>query len=223
MQGVNLIITITDRSRADGFSQWFRSRGVSLVLSALGEGTASTEVLDFLGLEATEKAVLFCVAPRSPRMVRQAARELWLDVPGQGILMTVPVNSIGGVTAKEYLLHEQEGEDTMDQEITHDLIVVITNQGCTDLVMEAAQGAGATGGTVLHAKGIGTELVQKFFGVSIASEQEMLFILTRSDAKNAIMKAVMARAGIQTAAQSLVFSLPVNDVAGLREPDREDP
>lgn len=40
--------------------------------------------------------------------MRQAARDLWLDVPGQGVLMTVPVNSIGGSTAKEYLLHEQE-------------------------------------------------------------------------------------------------------------------
>ena len=199
MQGVDLIITITDRSRAEQFASWFRSHGISLVLTALGRGTATTEVLDFLGLEATEKAVLFCVAPRSPRMVRQAARELWLDIPGQGVLMTVPVNSIGGPTAKEYLLHEQEGEAAMEREITHDLIVVIANQGSTDLVMDAAREAGATGGTAIHAKGTGTELVQKFFGVSIASEQEMVFILTRSEAKKPIMKAIMAKAGIQSA------------------------
>ena len=217
MQGVNLFITITDRSRADQFASWFRSHGISLVLTVLGEGTATTEVLDYLGLEATEKAVLFCVAPRSPRMVRQAARELWLDVPGQGVLMTVPVNSIGGSAAKEYLLHEQEGEAAMEREITHDLIVVITNQGYTDLVMDAARQAGATGGTAIHAKGIGTELVQKFFGVSIASEQEMIFILTKAEAKKPIMKAIMAKAGIQSPAQSLVFSLPVEGVAGLRE------
>ena len=217
MQGADLIITITDRSRADQFASWFRSRGITLVLTALGQGTATTEVLDFLGLEATEKAVLFCVAPRSPRMVRQAARELWLDVPGQGVLMTVPVNSIGGSTAKEYLLHEQEGEAAMEQASTHDLIVIIANQGSTDLVMDAAREAGATGGTVIHAKGTGTDLVRKFFGVSIASEQEMVFILSRSDAKNAIMRAIMAKAGLQSPAQSLVFSLPVEGVAGLRE------
>ncbi|MBM6852337.1 P-II family nitrogen regulator [Oscillibacter valericigenes] len=222
MQGVDLIITITDRSRAEQFASWFRSHGISLVLTALGRGTATTEVLDFLGLEATEKAVLFCVAPRSPRMVRQAARELWLDIPGQGVLMTVPVNSIGGPTAKEYLLHEQEGEAAMEREITHDLIVVIANQGSTDLVMDAAREAGATGGTAIHAKGTGTELVQKFFGVSIASEQEMLFILTRSDTKKPIMKAIMAKAGIQSPAQSLVFSLPVGDIAGLRELDQSE-
>ena len=204
MQGVDLFITITDRSRAEQFAAWFRTHGISLVLTALGQGTATTEVLDFLGLEATEKAVLFCVSPRSPRLVRQAARDLWLDVPGQGVLMTVPVNSIGGSTAKEW-------------EIAHDLIVVIANQGSTDLVMDAAREAGATGGTVIHAKGTGTDLVRKFFGVSIASEQEMVFILARSEAKKPIMKAIMAKAGIQSAAQSLVFSLPVGDIAGLRE------
>ena len=222
MQGVDLFITITDRSRADQFASWFRSKGISLVLTALGQGTATTEVLDFLGLEATEKAVLFCVSPRSSRMVRQAAMDLWLDVPGQGVLMTVPVNSIGGVTAKEYLLHEQEGESAMEREITHDLIVVITNQGYTDLVMDAAREAGATGGTVIQATGTGTELVQKFFGVSIATEQEMIFILTRSETKKAIMKGIMAKAGIQSAAQSLVFSLPVGDIAGLREVDQPE-
>ena len=217
MQGVNLIVTITDRSRADDFAAWFQGHGVSLVLTVLGQGTASAEILDFLGLMATEKAVLFCVAPRSPQMVRQAARELWLDVPGQGILMTVPVNSIGGVTTKEFLLREQEGENVMEQEITHDLIVVITNQGYTDLVMEASQEGGATGGTTVHAKGVGTEMVQKFFGVSIASEQEIVFILTHSEKKNDIMKSIMAKAGIQSPAQSLLFSLPVEDVAGLRD------
>ena len=42
--------------------------------------------------------------------------------------------------------------------------------------MEAARGAGATGGTTIHAKGTGMELAKKFFGVSIASERELVFI-----------------------------------------------
>ena len=66
------------------------------------------------------------------------------------------------------------------------------------------------------------KLLSKFFGVSIASEQEMLFILTRSDTKKPIMKAIMAKAGIQSPAQSLVFSLPVGDIAGLRELDQSE-
>lgn len=214
------MITITDRSRGGEFAAWFQSQGIPLVLTALGRGTATTEILDCLGLEATEKAVLLCVAPRSPRLVRRAAKELWLDIPGRGVLMTVPVFSIGGATARDYLL-QQEAEESMEKEQTHELIIVITNQGCTDKVMDAARAAGATGGTSVHAKGTGAELARKFLGVSIAAERELIFILARREDRSPIMKAVMSQAGIHSAAQSLAFSMPVSDIAGLRQFDAE--
>ena len=209
------MITITDRNRSGEFAAWYQSQGIPLVLTALGRGTATTEILDCLGLEATEKAVLLCMAPRSPQLVRRAARELWLDVPGRGILMTVPVSSIGGAAARDYLL-QREAEEYMEQKLTHELLIVITNQGCTDQVMDAARSAGATGGTSIHAKGTGTELARKFFGVSIAAEKELVFIVAAAESRRDIMKAVMAQAGMQTKAQSLVFSLPVSEIAGLR-------
>ncbi len=221
MGGAVLMITITDRSRCGEFAAWYQEQGIPLVLTALGSGTATTEILDCLGLEATEKAVLFCVAPHSPQLVRRAEKALWLDVPGRGILMTVPVSSIGGAAARDYLL-QQEAEKSMEKEITYELLVVITNQGYTDMVMDAARAAGATGGTAVHAKGTGTELAKKFFGVSIAAEKELIFILTLEETRVPIMKAIMAQAGMQTEAQSLVFSLPVSDIAGLRRLDGEN-
>ena len=213
------MITITDRNRSGEFAAWYQSQGIPLVLTALGRGTATTEILD--GLEATEKAVLLCMAPRSPQLVRRAARELWLDVPGRGILMTVPLSSIGGAAARDYLL-QREAEEYMEQKLTHELLIVITNQGCTDQVMDAARSAGATGGTSVHAKGTGTALARKFFGVSIAAEKELVFIVARTENRREIMKAVMAQAGMQTKAQSLVFSLPVSDIAGLRKLEDEE-
>ena len=216
MGGADLMITITDRSRGGEFAAWFQGQGVPLVLTLLGQGTATTEILDCLGLEATEKAVLLCVTPHSPRLVRRAARELWLDVPGRGILMAVPISSVGGARARDYLLSWQAEEDDMDKEITHELIVVIANRGHTDQVMDAARSAGAAGGTTIHAKGTGTELARKFFGVSLAAEKEIVFILAKEADRKPIMKAVIAQAGMQTKAQAVVFSLPVTDLAGLR-------
>lgn len=221
MGKADFVITITDRGRCEEFSAWFREQGIPLVLTALAQGTATTEILDCLGLEDTEKAVLFCVTGRGSHLVRKAARELWLDVPGRGILMTVPLSGIGGVVARDYLLQQEEAEETVEKELTHELIVVITNQGYTDKVMDAARGAGATGGTALHAKGTGTELAKKFFGVSIAAEKELIFILAQTETRKPIMKAIMQEAGMKTEAQSLVFSLPVSDLAGLRQLDVE--
>ena len=217
MDRADLMIVITDRSRGGDFAAWFQAQGATLILSALGRGTAATEVLDYLGLEATEKAVLLLAAPRSRRLVRRAARELWLDVPGRGILMAVPISSVGGARARDYLLSWQaEEDDDMERDITHELIVVIANRGHTDQVMDAARSAGAAGGTTIHAKGTGTELARKFLGVSLAAEKEILFILAREADRKPIMKAVMTQAGMHTKAQAVTFSLPVTDLAGLR-------
>lgn len=216
MAGAVLMIAITDRKLSGEFAAWFQNQGASLVLSALGQGTATTDVLDTLGLEATEKAVLLLAAPRSSRLVRRAARDLWLDVPGRGILMAVPISSVGGAKARNDLLQWQAEEDDMNKEITHQLIVVITNRGHTDQVMDAARSAGAAGGTTIQAKGTAAQAARKFFGVSLAAEKEIVFILAREADRKPIMKAVMAQAGMQTKAQSVTFSLPVTDLAGLR-------
>ena len=221
MGGAVLMITITDRSKGEKFANWYRAQGIPLVMTALGNGTATTEILDYLGLEATEKAVLFCVTARSPRLVRKAAKDLWLDVPGNGILMTVPISSMG-VFAKDYLLQGQEAEEIMETKQTHELIVAIAKQGHTDEVMNAARSAGATGGTVVHAKGTGTDQAKKFFGVSIASARELVFILAKEENRKDIMKAIIARAGMKTDAEAMVFSMPVSDIAGLRQLDTEE-
>ena len=82
--------------------------------------------------------------------------------------------------------------------------------------MDAARSAGAYGGTVIHAKGTGMELAEKFMGVSLASEKELVLIVTQTELKNPIMQAIMKDAGLQTKAKSIAFSLPVTDTAGLR-------
>ena len=99
---------------------------------------------------------------------------------------------------------------------THELIVVIAEQGYTELIMNAARTAGAYGGTIIHAKGTGQAAAEKFLGVSISNEKEILFIVTKTEQKNSIMQAIMKDAGLDSKAKSITFSLPVTDTAGLR-------
>ena len=103
----------------------------------------------------------------------------------------------------------------------YELIVVILNEGHSDMVMDAARSAGAGGGTVLHAKGTGSKRGEKFFGVSLADEKDMVYIIAYADEKAAIMRAINENAGPGTKAGAICFSLPVSSVAGLRERDEE--
>ncbi len=104
----------------------------------------------------------------------------------------------------------------------HELIIVILNEGHTDLVMDAARSAGAGGGTVLHAKGTAAEEARKFLGVALAAEKEMILLLLRQEARRPVMKAIMDRAGVRSPAHTILFSMPVEDIAGMKSMMRED-
>ena len=110
----------------------------------------------------------------------------------------------------------EKGEESTLKDTTHELLVVISNQRYGDLVMDAARSAGAPGGTVIHAKGTGMERAEQFLGISLAAEKELTFIVVKSQQKNAIMQSIMEKAGMETKAKSIVFSLPVTSTAGLR-------
>ena len=102
------------------------------------------------------------------------------------------------------------------KETKHELIVAIANYGYNTQVMKAAEEGGATGGTVLHGKGVGMKRAEQFLGVSLVSEKEVIFIVAKSEQKNAIMSAIMEKAGLTSKAGTIVFSLPVTSTAGLR-------
>lgn len=221
MQGVYAIITIANRHREDALMRFFRESGVSAVMSLPGEGTATNDILDMLGLEETGKAVFFTLATRDVKqcVMRDLVYRMMIDAPGAGVALSVPVDSIGGTIALKVLLGDQRlnsSEEKAMNDMPYALITVIANSGCTDMVMDAARAGGATGGTVLHAKGAGAEHAEKFFGMSIADEKEMILIAAEKRSCADIMKAIMAQAGANTRAHAICFSMPIDQIAGFR-------
>jgi nitrogen regulatory protein PII len=145
--------------------------------------------------------------------------ELDIGAMGNGVAVFVPIDGIGGMSAVKYFVGEKEidkEKEDMIQESKNVLIITVVDKGNTDLVMDAAREAGASGGTVVKAKGTGAEIA-KFFGVSISEEKEMVYIVSSRKGRDDIMKAIMEKAGGKTEAHGVVFSLPVDGVIGIRE------
>lgn len=218
---INLMTTIVDRKSVKKYHELYELNDHTVMFACLGDGTVSNDVLDYLGLDSSEKAVLFHVVQDTEwiEIKRQLERVLKIDAPGEGIAFTIPISSIGGRKPMQYLLegreYQMEEESTL-KNTTHELIIAIAESGYTELIMSAAREAGAYGGTVVHAKGTGIAAAEKFMGVTIAAEKEMVFIVTKTELKNPIMKSIMEKAGLNTKAKAIVFSLPVTDTAGLR-------
>ncbi len=214
------VMSVVDRSKAPTMHKIHEELHFSLVMENWGVGTATSEHLLLYDLQQTEKAVFTTVATResAQQLFRFAEEKLYIDIPGNGVMLSVPLKSVGGGRSLTALTEGQEvrgGKPSM--EFKHELIIVILAEGQSDAVMEVAREAGAGGGTVIHAKGTGTEKVQKFMGVSLAQEKDMIYILASAEAKGGIMQAISEKCGRGTPADAICFSLPVSAVAGLRQ------
>ena len=221
MYTLSLMVTIISRNFTRKFVDFYENAGLPVSVVTLGNGTASSEVLDYFGLDGSEKSVLFHVVTQEKwkDVKRQLRLEMNIDIPGIGIAFLVPLSSIGGTKALRYLTAGQDyvkGEESTLKDTKYELLVAISNQGYTEQIMDAARKVHAAGGTVIHAKGTGSHLAEKFMGVTLVPEKEMIFIVVRSDRKNDIMRAIMDEAGPGTKAGAVVFSLPGTDTAGMR-------
>lgn len=227
MNELYMMVMITNRGVRGRMLPFLEKNNIQVTFATLGTGTANSAILDYFGMEASEKAVYFALVTWDTwRNFHKALyNEMKIDIAGRGIAFLIPLSSIGGKKTLQYLTAGQEiiiKEESTLKNTDFELLITIANSGHIDTIMDVARSAQAPGGTVIHAKGTGKEQAKKFLGISLAEEKEIIFIVVRSRQKNRIMRAIMEQAGTGTSAGAIAFSLPVTAVAGLRLLEEED-
>jgi len=233
---LKFIFFIVDWKDAHTISGVLEDEKVRFHFISKGRGTAVSEILDLLGIGASDKAIITCLeqAVLVPVLLKEVRRKLRHTSPGAGIAFTIPLSAVNdpvlllfkqSILKNEKILAEwsanppeiktDEHGGNMSVEYSHDLIISIVNHGFSDDFMNTARAAGATGGTVINARGQAHQGAVKFFGVSVQDEKEMIIILTKREKKVDIMKAVSEAHGLNTKAQGLIFSLPVDNTLSL--------
>lgn len=215
---MNYVISICNPRSADTLTDICSQLNFSAITALHGRGTAVKSMLDILGIESSEKRIVFAVADnaKTERLIELAKEKLYIGVPGHGMIVAVPIKSVGGGRIMAYLNGgESDAKYTPKLNYSYELIVAVTNEGMADSVMNVARSVGAAGGTVLHGKGTGITGDEKFLNVSIAKEKEVILIVAKSEKKAEIMTTIVEKVGPTTEAGTIVFSLPVSNIAGF--------
>ncbi len=218
---MQIMITIVDRGKGAAVAEICKSTNMHINFVALGSGTASSEILDYLGIGETRKDVLVTpvLKSKSHDVMFDIAYKMQLKNPGNGIIFTIPVSG-AGLWLPKALAHNESTSERKEYKVSsptkYDLVSVIVEQGGMDVVMTAAKSAGASGGTVLHSRSIAGEDAEKFFGGTLQPEKEIIMILVPHDIKKEVMQAISHSAGINTPYKGILISTPVDDVMGLR-------
>lgn len=97
----------------------------------------------------------------------------------------------------------------------HELIMVIVNSGFSSEVMEVAKKAGATGGTILHARGTANKEAEEFFKITVEPDKEIILLVVKTQIKEAVLKKIYEDVGLNSPGQGIAFSLPISNTVGL--------
>ena len=146
---MNYVISIVTPEALPRLEELTEELALPLNVTLLGYGTAIQSMLDFLGIESNEKRVMLSAATeeKTKAFIEGQRERLHLGVPGHGIVIAVPMKSVGGGKTMEFLKGNETGTGKYTPQLSfaYELIVVIASEGQTELVMDAARAAGARG------------------------------------------------------------------------------
>ena len=104
-QKLKLLITIVNKNKAEFYMDFLQSFEVNLQLKMNARGTANSELLHYMGLEESEKRVIFSlIREDQAQPALQALEEKFKTLRGgKGIAYTVPLSSVAGVAIYQFL------------------------------------------------------------------------------------------------------------------------
>ena len=95
------------------------------------------------------------------------------------------------------------------------VILASVKTNITDAVVDAAKAAGATGATVIPARGTGIREAKTFFGLSLEAPTDIIMFLLEEHVVQSVLKAIAAAGRFQDPGTGIAFVLPVESVIGL--------
>ncbi len=220
MEHMKVILSIVERGQGASMLKLYRKRYVPIHLQCAGKGTATSEIMDILGLGSSEKDVLisFAAASAAKQLLHDLDNELRGHTGGAGIVVSIPVSGLNSLVANLSAYHaenlkEKEGENMERTE--NSLILVVCARGCTDDVMSTAKAHGARGGTVIKGRLSGLEELEQTYEVDLKPEREIVAIVVPTKLRASIMEAVNATHGLRSEAQAVLCSLPIEQIVRL--------
>jgi hypothetical protein len=102
---LKILVTVVNRKKTELFMDLLTAYEVNFQTSVLAQGTARSETLYMLGLEDSDKSVIFSVLreDKAPEAMRMLEEKFHTIKDGKGIAFTIPMSSVIGVAIYRFL------------------------------------------------------------------------------------------------------------------------
>ncbi|WP_294428474.1 P-II family nitrogen regulator [uncultured Treponema sp.] len=216
MSMFKLIVSIVPHDKGEKLTKAAVDSGCGGGSVLMGRALAKSNFGAILGMGETTKDLIYMVieSEKKSSIINAIVESAKNEKSGFGELFALDVDNLmkaGSVFGSNSAV-ESKGENMSESNTKdRDMITVIVNKGYADDVMFAARKAGASGGTVLNARGTAREDDEKFFGVHIVPEKDMLIIIVEHEKKEAVLGAIGELKCLKEPGMGIVYSSPVSD------------
>ena len=209
---LEMLVVIVEHNKASKVLHLADEKGVTASVAMLGRGTASRTIFDYLGLNDKKKAVLmlFGKTEEITDLADYLVEKLEMDKPNHGIAYIESAFNVFGTED-----NANGSENIKRGENMYNAIYTIVEKGNADDVIEAAQKAGSRGGTVMHARGSGSEEARKVFNMLIEPEKEIVLIISEEAKTKDIVESIRKETQIEEEGKGIIFVTRVEQTYGL--------
>lgn len=209
---LEMLVVIVEHNKASKVLHLAYEKGVTASIAMLGRGTASRTIFDYLGLNDKKKAVLMLFGKTEEIMdlADYLVEKLEMNKPNHGIAYIESAFNVFGTED-----NANGSENIKRGENMYNAIYTIVEKGNADDVIEAAQKAGSRGGTVMHARGSGSEEARKVFNMLIEPEKEIVLIISEEAKTKDIVESIRKETGIEEQGKGIIFVTKVEQTYGL--------
>ena len=107
---LKLLITVVNKNKAEFYMDYLQEYEVNMQMSMRARGTADSDLLHYLGLEDSEKRVLFSLIREDMALAAMKGLEEKFSTvrDGKGIAYTVPLSSVAGAAIYQFLTNNRQ-------------------------------------------------------------------------------------------------------------------
>ena len=97
------------------------------------------------------------------------------------------------------------------------VIVAALKSDVTDQVVDAAKSCGISGATIVPGRGTGMREAKTFLGLTLETQTDVVLFLAEEELVEPVMAAIQQAGRLDEHGTGVVFVLPVEQVAGIKE------
>ena len=195
---MQLLRIILPRGKGSKFMNILKDHGATAIGCFYGEGSAPSHVLASLAIDKTKKEIVTALIEEE--FVKKVIENI-----------SEKLQEVNSAVAFSTSL---EGENKMEYVCLY--VIVDRHQG--QKAIHIAQDNGARGATVIHGRGSGEAVKSKLFlSMNIEPEKDLVIMLVKKDMAEKIQKEIYEQMDLESQGKGIIYSLPVNHVAGLVE------